>query len=91
MTKERTQANRRQCARQWYLAGKHLSGALVVTLMLAFRSIRVVAHFALVPYSWVPSRWQRSPLSEASARLAHASVDTALVVLPIGIAAVLLF
>jgi len=86
MTKERTQANWRQFARQWYLAGKHLGRALVVTLMLACRSIRAVTHFALVPYSWIPRRWQRSPLSRASAQLAHATVDATLVVLPVGMA-----
>lgn len=88
MKSERTQANWRRFARQWYLAGKHLGRALVVTLALACRSIRTVAHFAVVPYSWAPMRRQRSPLSKASAQLAHATVDATLMVLPIGMAIV---
>ncbi len=75
----------RQFVRRSYLAAKHVASALVVTLVLACWSIRSVAHFALVPYSWVPKRWQHSPMSEASAHLAHAAVDAALVVLPIGV------
>ena len=90
MNDERRQEKLR-FARQWYLAGKHLGRALVVTLIAACRGIRCVAHFALVPYTWVPSHWQRAPLTRASARLAHASVDAALVVLPIGVAIGLLW
>ena len=86
MTTERTQANHRPFARQWYLAGKHLGRALVATLVTMCRGLRTVAHFALVPDWRVSGRRQRSPLSKASAKLAHAAVDATLVVLPVGVA-----
>jgi hypothetical protein len=85
MTNERTQ-DKVHCARQWYLAGKHLGRALAVTLIVTWKGIRKIAHFTLIPYLWVPSRWQRSPLSRTSAQVARVSVDAALVVFPIGMA-----
>ena len=90
MTNERKQVDL-HCARQWYLAGKYLGRALVSTVMLVCRSLRGIVHFAFVPHEWYPKRWQRSPLAQASTRLAHASVDAVLVVLPIGLVVGLLW
>ncbi len=90
MTNERRQV-KVGFARQWYLAGKHLGRALGVTLITLCKGIRSVAHFVFVPNLWVPMRWQRSPLSRTSARMARASVDADLVVFPIGMAVGLLW
>lgn len=72
-------------ARRLWLTGAHIVRSIAIALVLLCLAVRAAAHFVIVPYQWIPARWDRSPLSRASLRLAHLAADAVLVVVPIAL------
>jgi hypothetical protein len=67
------------------VAFRHSLQTFGVAIVLLLVTIRRIGHLVLLPYYWMPARWERSPLSRASVSLAKMAVDAMLVAAAIAV------